>query len=498
MSNVSGATVFLPNQAEAGWCHRIAGQQHLTVVRGPRPGGFLVERAVRQAEFEPPVGLERQSYRHFHVSAVIVADQFGGVRVSRRAVCRASRPSTGALGRGTMPPATLLSVDDARQRLFDLSRPVVSESVSLAQAAGRWAAEPVIARRSQPAADLSAMDGYAIRFADLPGPWRVVGESAAGRAFAGPIGAGEAARIFTGAAMPVGADSVLVQEEAAREADSLTLAGEGPPRLGVNVRRKGLDFSAGDSLIAAGERLTPARIALAATGGHGALTVNRRLRVAVLATGDELIAPGTAFADPLALPEGNSAMIAAMLSDLPANVTLLGIIPDRLDALAAAFAGVEADIIVTTGGASVGDHDLVRPALEAAGGKIDFWRIAIRPGKPMLAGTLGDAVVLGLPGNPVSAFVTATLFLRPLIAAMARASDPLPKTLRATLAEPLPANDHRQDYLRATIAKGRVAMAAIQDSSMLATLARADCLIVRPPHAGPAQAGDQVEIITLA
>ena len=185
----------------------------------------------------------------------------------------------------------LLPVAEAQARLFAMAPRVAAETVPLAQAAGRWTAEPVIARRSQPAADLSAMDGYAIRFADLPGPWRVIGESAAGRPFAGPVGPGEAARVFTGAAMPAGADSVLVQEEAARDGEALTLAGEGPPRLGKSVRRKGLDFSDGDTLIAAGERLTPARIALAATGGHGALSVNRRLRVAIVATGDELIAP---------------------------------------------------------------------------------------------------------------------------------------------------------------------------------------------------------------
>ena len=392
----------------------------------------------------------------------------------------------------------LLPVAEAQARLFAMAPRVAAETVPLGAAAGRWTAEPMTARRSQPAADLSSMDGYAIRFADLPGPWRVIGESAAGRPFAGPIGTGQAARVFTGAAMPTGADSVLVQEDAARSGDTLTLAGEGPPRLGMSVRRKGLDFSAGDTLIAAGERLTPARIALAATGGHGVLAVNRRLRVAILATGDELVAVGDFSEDPLALPEGNSPMLAAMLSDLPADVTLLGIVPDRLDALAAALAGAQADIIVTTGGASVGDHDLVRPALEAAGGAIGFWRIAIRPGKPMLAGMLGEAMVLGLPGNPVSAFVTATVFLRPLIAAMAGAADPLPKTLTATLAEPLPANDHRQDYLRGTTVDGRVTFANIQDSSMLATLARADCLIVRAPHAQPAQIGDRVEIVTLA
>ena len=392
----------------------------------------------------------------------------------------------------------LLPVADAQARLFAMTPRVATERMPLTSAAGRWTAEPVIALRAQPGADLSSMDGYAIRFDDLPGPWQVIGESAAGRAFGGATERGEAVRIFTGAAMPAGADSVLVQEEAERDGDALLLAGEGPPRRGMSVRRKGLDFERGAVLIGAGARLTPAAIALAATGGHGALNVNRRLRIAILATGDELIAPGTASNDPLALPEGNSAMLAAMLADLPVDVTIAGIIPDRLDALVAAFSGANADIIVTTGGASVGDHDLVRPAIEAAGGTLDFWRIAIRPGKPMLAGRLGEAMVLGLPGNPVSAFVTATLFLRPLIAAMAGATDPLPRTLRATLADPLPANDHRQDYLRATIADGRVSAATLQDSSMLATLARATCLILRSPHAPPAGAGDPVDILPLA
>ena len=393
---------------------------------------------------------------------------------------------------------SLLPVADAQARLFAMAPRVAAERMPLTSAAGRWIAEPVIALRAQPGADLSSMDGYAIRFDDLPGPWRVIGESAAGRAFGGATERGEAVRIFTGAAMPASADSVLVQEEAERTGDTLLLAGEGPPRRGMSVRRKGLDFERGAVLIGAGMRLTPAAIALAATGGHGALNVNRRLRIAILATGDELIAPGTASDDPLALPEGNSAMLAAMLADLPVDVTVAAIVPDQLDALVAAFSEAQADIIVTTGGASVGDHDLVRPALEAAGGEVDFWRIAIRPGKPMLAGRLGEAIMLGLPGNPVSAFVTATLFLRPLIAAMAGAADPLPRMLRAELVEPLPANDHRQDYLRGMLVDGRVSAAAMQDSSMLATLARATCLIVRPPHAPAAAIGDTVDILPLA
>ncbi|MDB5703636.1 MAG: molybdenum cofactor biosynthesis protein MoeA [Sphingomonas bacterium] len=396
-----------------------------------------------------------------------------------------------------MQASSLLPVAEAQARLFALATPMAAETVSLREAAGRWAAADVAALRTQPAADLSAMDGYAIRFADLPGPFTLIGESAAGRPFAGTVGAGETARIFTGAAMPDGTDTVLVQEEAARNGELITLTGEGPQAQGRNVRRKGLDFTSGDTLIGKGDRLTPARVAVAATGGHGTLPVNRRIRVAVVATGDELVAPGSVLTEST-LPESNGAMLAAMLADLPVEVIDLGILPDRLDVTTATFATVDADILVTTGGASVGDHDLVRPAIEAAGGSVDFWRIALRPGKPMMAGRLNGAIVLGLPGNPVSAFVTATLFLRPLIAAMAGARDPLPRTASAILGEDLPANDHRQDYLRAATRDGRVFAAAIQDSSMLGTLARADCLIMRAPHAPALMAGEPVEIVPIA
>jgi len=393
-----------------------------------------------------------------------------------------------------MPPP-LLSVAEAQARLFALGAPVAVETVPLRDAAGRWAAADVAALRTQPAADLSAMDGYAVRFDDLPGPLTIIGESAAGHGFGGTLAPSQAVRIFTGAALPAGSDSVLVQEEAARDGDTVRLAGEGPVR-GGNVRRKGLDFSEDDVLIGAGERLTPARIALAAIAGHGALPVRRRLRVAIVASGDELVAPGTALSAD-ALPESNGAMLAAMLADLPVDVVDLGILPDRLDAIVAAFARVDADILVTTGGASVGDHDLIRPALAAAGGDLDFWRIALRPGKPMLAGRLRDTVVLGLPGNPVSAFVTATIFLRPLIASLAGARDPLPTLRSAILGGALPANDVRQDYVRAETRDGCVFAAARQDSSMLRTLARADCLIVRPPGAMAAQIGDSVDILVL-
>ncbi len=397
------------------------------------------------------------------------------------------------------PPASpsLLPVAEAQRRLLAAARLVASEIVPITEALGRWAVEPVVARRTQPSADLSAMDGYAIRFADLPGPWRVIGESAAGRPFARAIGAGEATRIFTGAALPAGADAVLIQEEAEREGDRLMLAGEGPTSPTRNVRRRGLDFSEGQELVAAGERLTAARLAVAATAGVAEARVARRVRVGIASTGDELVEIGQPIPDGH-LPESNRLLLRSLLADLPVEVIDLGILMDDLDDIRDAFASTRCDLLLTTGGASVGDHDLVRPALEAAGAAIDFWRIALRPGKPMMAGRLGDAQVLGLPGNPVSAFVTAILFARPLVAALSGARDAMPRTTAGILGEDLPANGPRTDYLRAELRDGRLYAAAIQDSSMLLTLARANCLIVRAPHAPPASAGDSAEILMIA
>jgi molybdopterin molybdotransferase len=393
--------------------------------------------------------------------------------------------------------SSLLPVAEAQRRLLALAAPVAEESCPLGGAAGRWAARDVVALRTQPASDLSSMDGYAIRFADLPGPWRVIGESAAGRGFAGAVDRGEAVRIFTGAPLPRGADTVLVQEEAEHAGDRLALAGEGPPGQGSNVRPRGLDFAAGDILIRAGTRVTPARLALAAIAGHTALPLRRRVRVALLSTGDELVPPGAPLG-PDRIPESNRLLLAALLADLPIEIIDLGILPDDRAALETAFRALACDLLVTTGGASVGDHDLVRPALEAAGAEIDFWRIALRPGKPMMAGRVGDAAVLGLPGNPVSAFVTALLFVRPLIAHLAGAADPLPQTRTVPLGEMLPATGPRADYLRAELVDGHAHAATIQDSSMLRTLGRATCLIVRPPHAPEAKTGDSAEILDIA
>ncbi|MBB4839304.1 molybdopterin molybdotransferase [Sphingomonas kyeonggiensis] len=393
--------------------------------------------------------------------------------------------------------AALLPVAEAQQRLFARAAPLAEEEVPIALAAGRWAARDILARRTQPASALSAMDGYAIRFADLPGPWEVIGESAAGRGFAGAVALGQAVRIFTGAPLPPGADTILVQEEAAREGDHLALAGEGPLRLGGNVRARGLDFVEGDVLLRAGARITPAALALAALAGHATLPVRRKVRVALLSTGDELVAPGVPL-EPDQIPETNRLLLAAMLADLPVELIDLGILPDRLDVLEAAFRALDCDLLVTTGGASVGDHDLVRPALLAAGAEIDFWKIALRPGKPMMAGRLGDAMLLGLPGNPVSVFATATLFVRPLVAHLAGAADPLPRSHMVPLGEPLPANGPRADYLRAELVGGSAFAATIQDSSMLRTLARATCLIVRPAGAPEAKTGDSAEILDIA
>lgn len=393
--------------------------------------------------------------------------------------------------------AALLPVADAQQRLIALAPSVDVETVPLAQAHGRWAAAEIVALRTQPDADLSAMDGYAIRFDDMPGPWQVTGESAAGHGFDQAVAAGQAVRIFTGAPLPEGSDTVMVQEEARRDGAVLHLAGEGPRHHGRNVRRRGLDFTEGDMLIAAGAQLTPQRLALAGVAGHATLPVRRRVRVAYAATGDELVEPGTPLA-PGQLPETNRLMLAAQLAGLPVELIDLGILPDRAGVLEAAFRSVDADLLVTTGGASVGDHDLVRPALEAAGATIDFWRIALRPGKPMMAGRLGKAVLLGLPGNPVSAFVTTQLFVKPLVAHLSGAARPFPEPQIVTAGETLSANDHRTDYLRGTLVDGRAFASTIQDSSMLRTLARADCLILRDPHAPAVEAGAPVAILDIA
>jgi molybdopterin molybdotransferase len=391
---------------------------------------------------------------------------------------------------------SLLPVALAQARLFDAAPDIGTEVSPLDQCVGRWLAGDILARRDQPWADLSAMDGYAIRHEDVPGPWQVVGESAAGDMAVPQLSRGHAMRIFTGAPLPPGADTVVMQEDVTLTGGVMHLAPGAGPRAHGHVRHAASDFHAADILIKGGIRLNAAHIALAAIGGYGALPVGRKPRIAIISTGSELVEPG-ADIPPGRLPASNAMMLGAMLSALPCEVEQLGIVPDSLEMLTQAFMRARtADIIVTTGGASVGDHDLVRPALEAAGGAIDFWKIAMRPGKPLIAGTLGDALVIGLPGNPVSAFATATLFLLPVVRKMAGSSDPLPPTAIVRLGEGMTANMSPRDaYLRAVMADGVVTGLGIQDSAMLQSLAQANCFIVRPAGSHDVAAGTTVTIL---
>lgn len=388
----------------------------------------------------------------------------------------------------------MISLEEAQQRILGLARPLEPEILPLSAASGRWAANDIVAKRTQPVRPLSAMDGYAIGAAD-PGPWTVIGESAAGRPYSGSISPGQTVRIFTGAALPAGSDAVVIQENIARDGEAASNTA-GPVQPGQHVRRAGIDFEAGQMLVRAGERLTPARIALSATAGHGTLQVGGRPRVALLATGDELVPPGTDPGDDK-LPESNTYMLAALLADYPCDVSLLPIVPDDLEMLVSVIDACDADLLVTMGGASVGDHDLVRPAFERCGAVLDFWKVAMRPGKPVMAGRLGEKLVLGLPGNPVSAYVTALLFARPLIARLAGASDPFVKPEPVRAAAPLRANDSRTDHIRAAMTPEGAVPVGPNDSSLLAGLSASDLLIVRPPDASAVQIGDIVPALRI-
>jgi molybdopterin molybdotransferase len=392
----------------------------------------------------------------------------------------------------------LLPLADAQARLLAIRGPLAVEELGLRDAAGRWLAAPLVARLTQPPLDVSAMDGWAVRFAECPGPWVVAGESAAGDGLSAPLPAGAARRIFTGAPVPPGADCVAVQEEMAAEGGTVRLAGEGPAGPGANIRRAGQDFCAGEALLKAGAWLGPARIGLAAAAGHGAVPVRRRARVSILATGNELVPPGT-LPGTGQIVSSNGAMLAALVDSVGAVPVDWGIVPDDQGATQEAMqrAAADADVVVTIGGASVGDHDHVRRAALAAGGSVDFWRIAIRPGKPLLAGRLGDALLVGLPGNPVSAFVCAQLLLLPLLRHLMGAGEPLPKVETAIAAVDLPANAVRQDFPRAVLEEGRVRPLARQDSSLLSVLSEAQCLIVRPAFAPQVEAGSVVPVLRL-
>jgi molybdopterin molybdotransferase len=390
-----------------------------------------------------------------------------------------------------------LELEDAQARLLALAQRLPQETIATETALGRILAENVHAARTQPAADLSAMDGYALGAGD--GPWQLVGESRAGAPFAATLGAGQCVRISTGAVVPAGSERVLLQEDAERMGETISTAEIPPP--GRHIRPCGFDFQAGDQLLARGTRMTAARLALALAGGNAVLAVTRRVRVAVLDSGDEL-ARDAAQCLPHQLPASNSAMIAAMLAPLGCEVTRIGPVPDDRAALAAALDEAEgADILITSGGASVGDHDLIKPALTDWGADIAFWRIAIKPGKPLLVATRpassGTQVILGLPGNPVSSFVTAFLFALPLVRASMGDPDPLPRAVTMIAGEVLPAIGPRREFLRAVSTKGCVAPAGSQDSSALSALAAADCLIDRAANAPELAAGAEVSVFHL-
>jgi molybdopterin molybdotransferase len=392
---------------------------------------------------------------------------------------------------------SLLPVAQAQARLLALAAPLPRCAIPLAQAAGRYLAEPLLALRDQPWADLSAMDGYAVRFADIPGPWQIAGEMTAGALPAAePLAPGAAMRIFTGAPLPAGADTVIVQEDVALQGDRIRLTGDGPGARGRHVRTRASDFARSDLLMAAGSQLDPPALALAALAGHASLPVRPAPRVAILSTGNELVAPG-APCPPGSLPASNGVMLRAMLERAGATVISETLVPDDLGRLTGALQAIQgADIIVTSGGASVGDHDLVRPALEAAGGSINFWRIAMRPGKPLIVGQLGSAIMLGLPGNPISAMVTGALFLLPLVRHLAGSATPLPQPRTASLGAALPPlTGERAEYLRARAADGLAIPLTFQDSAAMRAAAQANALIVRAPGAPAAKAGDSVEIL---
>jgi molybdopterin molybdotransferase len=399
----------------------------------------------------------------------------------------------------------LMSVAEALARVLDHAEPLAPESAPLAEAHGRVLAADVSARRTQPPADVSAMDGYAVRAADVasaPTRLKVIGEVAAGHPFDGSVGAGDAARIFTGGVVPRGADTIVIQENTTREGESVFVTSVSPK--GRHIRVAGLDFAQGTVLLTRGRRLSDRDLALAAAMNHADLPVHARPKVAVLATGDELVMPGQ-DPGPGQIVYSNGYATVALARREGCETIDLGIVPDEMDATIAAVRRARAagaDILVTSGGASVGEHDLVQKALAAEGLALSFWKVALRPGRPMMHGRLGAMHALGLPGNPVSSYVCSVLFLVPLIRRLAGRADCAPQLATALLGGDLPENDERADYLRARLTVGPDGTAVAtpfrtQDSSMLAPLAEAGCLLIREPFAPAAKTGSRCTILKL-
>ena len=379
-----------------------------------------------------------------------------------------------------------IPLEEAWARMFALAQRLPSEMVPCSHAAGRYLSADLVANRTQPARDLSAMDGFAV---SGTGPWRVSGEARAGTPFTGSIGPGEAVRISTGAACPPGTGAIVLVEDS--EVSGHTMHAP-TPDAGRWIRRRGFDFHEGDTLLSAGQPIGPGQIALALAAGHAVVPLTRQPRVTIVECGDELVAdPAASGTD--RLPASNGAMLAAQVRTVGGKPRCLGPLPDDRSSLAKAIADAkDADVIVTTGGASVGEHDHVRGALEDCGAVLDFWRVAIRPGKPLLVARLGDRIVLGLPGNPASSFVTAYLFLLPLLRAMQGAVQAVPTAIALPLAAPLPEGGTRREFVRARWEGGCVVPMNERDSSALLTLGRAELLIDRPIAAPSAAVGDNV------
>lgn len=399
----------------------------------------------------------------------------------------------------------LMSVADALAHVLAHAEPLPARLTNVADAHVRVLAEDLAARRTQPPEDVSAMDGYAVRAADVatvPATLKVIGEVAAGWPFAGSVTQGCAARIFTGGVVPAGADTIVIQENVARDGDTITV--KVPAPANKHIRRAGLDFRKGEVLLRKGRLLTGRDLSLAASMNHDTLPVYASPRVAVLATGDELVMPGHEPGPGQIVYSNGYAVMALARSD-GADVINLGLVPDRIDDTIAAIrraCEAKADILVTTGGASVGDYDLVQKALASEGLAMSFWKVALRPGRPLMHGRLGAMHVLGLPGNPVSAFVCAVLFLSPLIRKLSGRRDIGPVVESARAGIDLPANDERADYMRARLHAGPDGAVlatpfSAQDSSMMQTLANADCLLVREPYAPALRVGDACPIVKL-
>jgi len=397
---------------------------------------------------------------------------------------------------------SLLPVDEAKSRILAGVKPLPAETVKLDRALGRVLARDLKATRDQPPFAASAMDGYAVRAADIasaPARLKVIGIAPAGHAFAGTVRTGEAVRIFTGGPVPRGADTIVIQENTETDGDHVVI--KQAPVPGHSVRGKGLDFRKGETLIKSGMRLDASAIGLAAAMNLPVLPLRRPPKVTLFTTGDELVPVG-GKPNPDQIVSSNSIALAAFIRNFGGIPRDLGIIPDRLAATVRAIGRAQgSDILVTTGGASVGDHDFVREALIAAGIGIDFWKIAMRPGKPLMFGRKGSLRVIGLPGNPVSALVCARLFLKPLLDALL-GLPPEPEPRLARLAVAMAANDMRQDYVRAVLtadAEGGLTVRPFprQDSSMLRTLVEATGLIIRPPRAPAAPAGSLVPVLPI-